>query len=174
MTYKKLLPLFLIFSLLFFACKKEEELTKEKELAANQQTGINFLNQGGTPNLGGGTTSFEYIEGTFDGVKRRFDTVQYAIDGLSTLFSGATTNQLMSFVLRSIPSSGDTIDFSDPFEGSATYSPGLGQFFGTFEGLFIVDSSTTTYLSGTFDFRSSNRKAHSVNFGTRICPSEIG
>lgn len=156
MGNRKIFFLILGMALILFACKKEEDLTVDKKLAESQQAGIDFLNNGGDPNIGsggGGGSVSESLEATIDGSKKSFSNFTYQQNGSLISMSGFSGTTSISFSLFSVPNSGDTIDLGD---GKAVYVPGIGQGFSSHTGKLIIRQSTSTFFQGDFDFRAKN------------------
>jgi len=153
-----IVPFFLIVGVLLFSCKKEEDLKKSKKLAANQQAGIDFLNEGGEVDLGGNSTTTvkQFLEATVDGTRKSYSSFSYSENGLSASMSAFDNSTAISFSLLNLPVSGDVIDLGDQFSGFGSYVPGVGQSFISNVGEMVVDTSTATFLSGSFYFRAKN------------------
>lgn len=145
----------LIFCVVLSSCKREEDLTIEKDIAASQQAGIDFLNEGGEADLGEDNLN-EFLTLKENGTNQTFSSFTYSENGSILTFSGIKSSTTIGFNIIGIPKSGDTIKLDDPLEGSVTYVQNTGDAYTSIDGELIVETSNSTYISGSFFFDAQN------------------
>lgn len=146
-----------------FSCKKEESLTPNKEAASSQQAGIDFLNGGGEPDLGGsggnsggGSSITEYFDATVNGIEIKSGAPFFQKNGSFGQINSSIASITNSFLLvynDSLKTVNTTFSVGIP---SLTFYKSATDSYTAYTGSFSIDAIDASMVEGKFSAKMTN------------------